>query len=135
MISNVTPVNLNSNNQFFGKLATSNNPEPKNSNFVSFSGAKDTFIRESKNAEKEAAKITKREFNQLKKQATYLGLQVDKKDTIETLGKKIETANKDDEALRNQGYVEPYFSPRLGCAVTDPVDKMFARFIDSLPSL
>lgn len=134
MTMSVSPVNLNSNNQNFSKLAISNNRELKNSNSVSFSGAKDTFIQDAKSIGTETEKIAKKEFKQLKKKATSLGLQVDKKDTIETLGKKVEVAYKDDEILRSHGYVEPYFSLRLGYPVTNPVDKMFARFIDNLPT-
>lgn len=134
---NVFPMNLNPSKQNFKNSAILNNHEQKMKNSVSFSGIKDVFTKQTKEVidplSKEAEKVAKKEFKQLKRQATYLGVQVDKKDTIETLESKVIKAQQDDELLKSNGYSEPYFSHRLGDFVTAPVDKMIAQFIDRLP--
>lgn len=134
---NVSPMNLNPNKQNFKDSAVLSNQTQKINNSVSFSGIKDVFAKRTKEVidplSKEAEKAVKKELKYLKKRASYLGVQVDKNDTSETLGKKIEVAYKDYEILRSHGYVEPYFSHNLGCFVNDPVDKMIAQFADRLP--
>lgn len=127
----LTPTNLNSRKINSENSRSLNTSMP--TNVVSFSSIKDVFTRTTQKISEPINKEAQKEFKLLKRQASRLGVKIEKEDSAEILKVKIAKAQKDDEMLANFSIKQPYFSWKLGIEFTDPIDKMFARTIDNLP--
>lgn len=126
-------MNLFNLNQKQQKSKTSLQNNNKKYSTLNFSSLRDIFTRNPSKISKPLSREGKAEFKLLKRQASRLGIRIERNDTTETLKSKIANAQKDDGLLSQLSGGQPYFSWKLGTEVTHPVDIMFAKAIDNLP--